>query len=179
MGSIGMWKRFALVTAVFLAVASPELFPVRAASGTKSLPDARSAQAAPTQSAEEAFAAMCREGVVESRRDPAWLGQSYLGDNCQAPRAPAVIKGASASREEIVAGMAAVKRYAAASDAFQKCVSDFIAARKTGSSRPLAPAQVIIQNYRVLVSQKNKEIADKQMQASIVAFNKYGSDCPM
>jgi hypothetical protein len=174
-----MWKKLALVAAVLTA--SPEVFPVRAASEPKPLPDARLAE--PVGAAEpagETFAAICRaDEVVDSRRDPAWLGQSYVGDNCQAPQMPGAIDGYKASQEQIVAGMAAVKRYAAAADSFQKCVSDFVAARKTGSGRPLTPSQVIIQNYRVLVSQKSKETAEGQMRVAIVAFNKYGSDCPM
>jgi hypothetical protein len=169
-----MWKKLALIAALLTVAASPEFFPVRAASEVKALPDAR-----PTAAAEETFAAICREGVVESRRDPAWVGQSYLGDNCQAPPMPAVIDGASASREKIQAGMAAAKRYAAQAEIFQKCVGDFVAARNAGSSRPLTPAQVIIQNYRVQVSQKSKETAASQMDMAIMAFNKYGSDCPM
>lgn len=169
-----MWKKLALIAALLTVTASLEFFPVRAASETKALPDAR-----PTAAAEETFAAICREGVVESRRDPAWVGQSYLGDNCQAPRMPAVIDGASASREKIEAGMDAAKRYAVAADIFQKCVGDFVAARNAGSSRPLTPAQVIIQNYRVQVSQKSKQTASNQMDMAIMAFNKYGSDCPM
>lgn len=169
-----MWRKLALVATVLTVAASPELFAVRAAPEPKPLPDAR-----PTAAAEEAFAAICREGVVETRRDPQWLGQSYLGDNCQAPRMPAIIKGASASREEVVAGMEQVKRYAAAADGFQKCVGDFVAARGAGSAAPLTPAQIIIQNYRVRVAEKNKEAAEKQMHMTIMAFNSYGSDCPM
>lgn len=170
-----MWRKLALVATVLTVAASPELFAVRAAPEPKPLPDAR-----PTAAAEEAFAAICREGVVvASLRAPAWLGQSYIGDNCSAPRMPAVIDGTTASREEIVAGMEREKRYAAAADDFQKCVGDFVAARGAGSSRPLTPAQIIIQNYRVQVSQKNKETATNQMHMAIMAFNKYGSDCPM
>lgn len=169
-----MWRKLSLVATVLTVAASPELFAVRAAPEPKDLPDAR-----PTAAAEEAFAAICREGVVETRRDPPWLGQSYLGDNCVAPRMPAVIKGVTASREEVVAGMEGVKRYAAASDSFQKCVGDFVAARGQGSAAPLTPAQIIIQNYRVRVAEKNKEAAEKQMHMTIMAFNSYGSDCPM
>jgi hypothetical protein len=165
-----MWKTLALAATV-LATAL-ELFPVRAAPEVK--PDTR-----PSATSKEAFAAICRDGVVESRRDPPWLGQSYLGDNCVAPRPPAVIDGSKASREEIVAGMEAAKRYAAAADTFQKCVSDFVAARNTDGGKPLTPAQTIIQNYRIQVSQKNKETTTNQMNMAIVAFNSYGSDCPM
>ena len=174
-----MWKKLALVAAVLTVAASPEFFPVRAASEPKPLPDARPAEPA-AEPVGETFAAICRsDEIVDSRRDPAWLAQSYVGDNCQAPKMPAAIDGYKASQEQIVAGMAAVKRYTVAAEVFQKCVSDFVAARKAGSSRPLTPSQVIIQNYRVLVSQKSKETAEGQMRVAIVAFNKYGSDCPM
>lgn len=177
-----MWRTLALVATVLTVAAS--LFAVRAAPEPRPLPDARPTQSVPTQfapsqSAEEAFAAICREGVVENRRDPPWLGQSYLGDNCVAPRTPAVIKGATASREEIVAGMEQVKRYAAAAASFQKCVGDFVAARGQGNAAPLTPAQIIIQNYRIRVAEKNKEAAERQMHMTIMAFNSYGSDCPM
>ena len=100
-----------------------------------------------------------------------------MGDNCQAPRPPKVIEGAKASQQEIVAGMAAAKTYAAAVDTFQKCVSDFVAARK--AARPLTPSQAIIQNYRILVSQKTTQTVAAQTRVAIVAFNRYGSECPM
>ena len=162
-----MWKALALVAAAL------EFFPVRAASEPKAQSDAR-----PTEAAIETFAAMCRsEEVVDSRRDPAWVSQSFLGDNCQAPRPPKVIDGAKVSREEIVASMEAGKIYAAAADAFQKCVGDFVAARK--AVKPLTPSQAIIQNYRITVSQKTKEMVAAQTRVAIVAFNRYGSECPM
>jgi hypothetical protein len=168
-----MWKSLALAAAALTAAAALEFFPVRAASEPKPLPDAR-----PTQQAIESFAAICRsEEVVDSRRDPAWVSQSFVGDNCQAPPPPRVIDGAKASQEEIMAGMAAAKTYAAAADSFQKCVSDFVAARKAAS--PLSPSQAIIQNYRIQVSQKTKAMVAAQTRVAIVAFNRYGSECPM
>lgn len=166
-----MWKALALAAAALTAAVALEFFPVRAA------PEVLPA-APPTQAAIETFAAICRsEEVVDSRRDPAWVSQSFLGDNCQAPRVPKVVDGAKVSREEIVAIMEAAKTYAAAADAFQKCVGDFVAARKT--AQPLSPAQAIIQNYRITVSQKTKEMVAAQTRVAIVAFNRYGSECPM
>ncbi len=168
-----MWKALALAAAALTVAVALEVFPVRAAPEPKALPDAR-----PTQQAIESFAAICRsEEVVDSRRDPAWVSQSFAGDNCQAPRPPRVINGAKASREEITAGMEAAKIYAVAADNFQKCVSDFVAARK--AVQPLTPSQAIIQNYRITVSQKTKETVAAQTRVAIVAFNSYGSDCPM
>ncbi len=171
-----MWKALALAAAALTVAVALEVFPVRAA--PEPLPDTRPTQQAPTEQAIETFAAICRsEEVVDSRRDPAWVSQSFAGDNCQAPRPPRVIDGAKASREEIVAGMEAAKIYAAAADNFQKCVSDFVAARK--AARPLTPSQAIIQNYRITVSQKTKEMVAARTRVAIVAFNSYGSDCPM
>jgi hypothetical protein len=90
-----------------------------------------------------------------------------------------VIDGYTASREKIVAGMAAAKRYAAAADRFRQCVSAFVAERKTDSVRSLTPSQVIIQNHRILASEKSQETVAAQMNMAIMAFNSYGSDCPM
>ncbi len=168
-----MWKSLALVAAALTAAAALEFLQVRATSEPKALSDAR-----PTEAAIETFAAMCRsEEVVGSRRDPAWVSQSFLGDNCRAPRPPNVIDGANASREEIMASMEAAKSYAAAADSFQKCVGDFVAARK--AAKPLSPSQAIIQNYRITVSQKTKEMVAAQTRVAIVAFNRYGSECTM
>ena len=101
-----MWKALALAAAALTVAVALEVFPVRAA--PEPLPDTRPTQQAPTEQAIETFAALCRsEEVVDSRRDPAWVSQSFAGDNCQAPRPPRVIDGAKASREEIVAGMEA------------------------------------------------------------------------
>ena len=166
-----MWKALALAAAVLTAAAALEFFPVRAASEALPAPP-------PTEAAIETFAAICRsEEVVDSRRDPAWVSQSFLGDNCQAPRPPKAIDGAKVSREEIVASMEAAKTYAAAADSFQKCVENFVTARK--AVKPLSPAQAIIQNYRITVSQKTKEMVAAQTRVAIVAFNRYGSECPM
>ncbi len=168
-----MWKTLVLAAAVLLVTAAPELIPLRAAPEPKALPDARPAKPTP-----DTFAAVCRDDEVLNRpADPAWVSQSFIGDNCQAPKLPAVIDGAKASREKIVAGMAAAKNYAAAADAFQRCVSDFVAERKARNA--LSPAQVIIQNHRILVSQRAKETATSRMQMAIMAFNEYGSGCPM
>jgi hypothetical protein len=175
-----MWKTLALTVSV-LAVAvlgiaaAPRLLPASAVSEPKPLPIAL-----PAQPALKTFTAVCRdEAVVNRKPDPAWVRQSYIGDNCEAPSQPAAIDGYTASRDKIVAGMAAAKTYDAAADAFQKCVSTFVATRKAGSARSLTPSQVIIQNHRILASEKSQETVAAQMNMAIMAFNSYGSDCPM
>ena len=127
------------------------------------------------------FAPICKSGeVVDSRPDPAWVGQSFARDNCTAPQMPAPVNGLVASREQIVAGMAATKRYALLSDAYQRCIRDFVTARQSraDAARPLALALVTIENHRILVSENNKQKARARMDASIMAFNEYGSGCP-
>ena len=127
------------------------------------------------------FAPICKSGeVVDSRPDPAWVGQSFARDNCEAPQMPAPINGLVASREEIVAGMAATKRYAAQSDAYQRCIRDFVIARQSrpDATKPVAMALVTIENHRILVSETNKKKTRARMDASIMAFNEYGSGCP-
>ena len=175
-----MWKTLALAVSV-LAVAvlgiaaAPQLLPAAAAPEPLPLPTAL-----PAQPALKTFTAVCRdEAVVNRKPDPAWVRQSYIGDNCEAPSQPAAIDGDTASRDKIVAGMAAAKTYDAAADAFQKCVSTFVATRKAGSARSLTPSQVIIQNHRILASEKSQETVAAQMNMAIMAFNSYGSDCPM
>ena len=175
-----MWKTLALAVSV-LAVpvlgiaAAPQLLPAAAAPEPLPLPTAL-----PAQPALKTFTAVCRdEAVVNRKPDPAWVRQSYIGDNCEAPSQPAVIDGYTASREKIVAGMAAAKSYAAAADSFRKCVSNFVTARKGDGPASLSPSQVIIQNHRILASEKSQETVTAQMNMAIMAFNSYGSDCPM
>ncbi len=171
-----MWKTLALGVAVLGIAAAPRLLPAPAASEPTPLPVA--ALAPPP--AQPAFGAVCRdEAVVNRKPDPAWVRQSYIGDNCEAPSQPAVIDGYTASRERIVAGMAAAKGYAAAAETFRRCVSNFVTARKQGGVRALTPSQVIIQNHRILASEKSQETVTAQMNMAIMAFNSYGSDCPM
>jgi hypothetical protein len=157
-----------LVAAVLMMAAAPGLIPVRATSESGALPQA---QAAP-----DTFAAICRSDPVQDTRPiPAWLREKFAGDNCRAPSMPAAIDGYTATLEQINAGMAASERYAEAADEFQKCVREFVAARKTGLSR----SEGAIQDYRILISQRSKEKVVRQTRAAIVAFNEYGSLCPM
>jgi len=130
----------------------------------------------------QSFAPVCKGGeIVDSRPDPAWVGASFSGDTCQAPVMPAALNGSTASRMQVVASMAAMSRYTVAADAFQRCIHDFVAAKKAQAekiSRPVNNALVIIENHRVLASENNKKKVAAQVRAAIVAFNEYGSDCP-
>ncbi len=169
-----MWIKIGLAVGVLAVAAAPEFFPVVSAAPE---PPPVIAKAAP-----KSFKPVCRgDEVLDSRPDPAWVSQSFNKDNCRAPLLPAALDGFSASREQVVAAMAEAKRYAAAANAFQRCVSDYVAAKRTEAARggaPLTPSQIIIENHRILVSQRAAQTAAAQVRVAINAFNEYGSDCP-
>lgn len=170
-----MWIRIAFAAGVIAVVAAPEVFPgVSAAPGpAPALSRSRSVPAT--------FKPVCRgDELLDSRPDPAWVRQSFASDNCQAPALPPLLDGASASREQVVAAMSEARAYAARAAAFQRCVSDFIAAKRNEAAsggRGLTQPQLIIENHRILVSQRAAERAQAQARVAIYAFNHYGSSC--
>ena len=182
-----MWTKLAIAAAVLMLAAAPEVFQtVNAAPEPRALPQipivqASFASTASQSKSDQRFAPVCRgDEILDSRPDPRWVGESFNNDRCRAPRLPPVLNGATATREQVVAAMEEVKRYAVAADAFQRCVSDFVAARKArtvSGERPLSPSEVIIENHRILVSQRSKETAAAQVRVAINSFNRYGSDC--
>jgi hypothetical protein len=148
----------------------------------KALPERSAALAPPTVPAgDKPFARICKsDEVIDARPTPAWVRASFASDNCRAPSMPAVVDGFTASREQVVAGMAAAERYAAAADAFERCVQDFVVAQKVDKSgKPANMSVAIIENHRILASQRNKKIVSARMDAAISNFNEYGSGCPM
>jgi hypothetical protein len=169
-----MWIKIALAVGVLGVAAAPQFFPLRAAPE----PQPALSKSAP---APATFKPVCRgDEVLDSRPDPAWVRQSFNQDNCRAPNLPPLLDGAAATREQVVAAMAASKAYAAAAEAFQMCVSDFVAAKRAEASqggKALTPSQVIIENHRILVSQRAVERAAAQTRVAINAFNMYGSAC--
>jgi hypothetical protein len=163
-----MWKPIALAVAM-LAPAAPLLHVARDA------PQPKPVAAIPASG--KSFAATCRgDQVLDSRPDPAWLSQSFAGDHCQSPPMPAAIDGARATRAQVVAMMARAKSYEAAADTFQACVDRYVAARRT--AKPLTEAELVIENHRVLVSQRARQRAQATANMVVNAFNEYGSDCP-
>jgi len=169
-----MWIKIGLAAGVLAVVAAPEFFPAVTAA-----PEPVPVISKP---APKTFKPVCRgDEVLDSRPDPAWVSQSFNKDNCRAPLLPAALDGTAVTREEIVAAMAGAKRYAAVANEFQRCVSDFVAAKRTEAARggaPLTPSQIIIENHRILVSQRAAQTAAAQVRVAINAFNSYGSDCP-
>jgi hypothetical protein len=167
-----MRTKLLLVAAVLMMAAMPGFIPVRATSDSGILPE--------NEASPETFAAICRSDPVQDTRPvPAWLRQDFAGDTCRAPSMPAAIDGYTATLEQINAGMEAAQRYAVAADAFQKCVREFVASRKATGAAALSRSQAAIQDYRILISQRSKEKVARQTSAAIIAFNEYGSLCPM
>ena len=169
-----LWKPIALAAALLAPAAAPGLW--QKADAAKALP----ASLAAAPAAGRTFAPTCRgDQVLDSRPDPAWVSQSFAHDNCRAPVLPAGIDGFRASRVQIVAAMTRAKAYQDAASAFQACVGDFVARRQAAhGARPLTPAELIIENHRILTIERAKERARAQVDVAINAFNEYGSECP-
>ena len=76
--------------------------------------------------------------------------------------------------------MARMKRYGAEADSFQRCIVNYLSQRRAQAARTGAtlPAWLpILENHRILASQKNKERGQSLMRSSIEAFNAWGSEC--
>jgi hypothetical protein len=167
-----VWKTIALAVAVLAPAAAPQFLHV-----VRDAPQSAPVPVAAAPAAGKSFAATCRgDQLLDSRPDPQWVSQSFAGDHCQSPPLPAPIDGARSSRDQVVAAMAGARRYEAAADTFQRCIDDYVAARR--EARPLTEAELVIENHRVLVSQRARQRAADQAKVAINAFNEYGSDCP-
>ena len=130
-----------------------------------------------------AFVPTCKAGeaVADTRPDPAWVGQSYAGDNCLAPAMPRPLNGLTASRPQVTAAMAAMKKYSAAAQEYQRCIGDFITAKQAVAQKAklsLANSLILIEDHRITASQANQKKAAAQVTLAINQFNSYGSDCP-
>jgi hypothetical protein len=174
-----MWKQIGTGAALLVAItAAGALLVARAAPERPSVRNVSISRLANGQS----FAPVCKANeITDSRPDPAWVGASFAGDNCRAPPVPAPVNGFTASRAQVVASMAAMKSYTAASDAFQRCISDFVAARRAQADKnkkPITMSLVIIENHRIIASENNKKKVANQVRVAINAFNEYGSECP-
>lgn len=170
------WKKIGLAAAFLLVLAAPELLHAAIV-----LPAPRAAAPAQTASA-KTFVPTCSAGqtVVDTRPDPAWVGASFGHDDCWAPPMPKVVDGYSASREQIVAGMAARQRYNVLADAYQRCIGNFLGVRKQAadkSGKPMDVALLTIENHRMAASEANKKKVAALTDNAINAFNEYGSQC--
>jgi hypothetical protein len=179
-----MLKTIAIAVALFGGVAAPAVFHASPAAAPQ--PGGKSFQPQSSQSqttASQSFAATCSASAkkVDSRVDPAWVGQSFAGDGCSAPGLPKPVDGYTASRARILAGMAAQKKYIAEADVYQRCIMDYVAGRRATAdkgAKPMAVALVIIESHRLSASKASKQRVADQANETIRAFNEAGSeDC--
>ncbi len=166
----GLVGALAVSGAFLVAQAKPE-------TATKASPGLQSKAAGA-----KTFDATCSSGeAIDTRIDPAWVGQSFAKDGCVAPVLPASIDGYSATRKQIDASTAAQKKYAAAADAYQQCIIQFVTARRTkaeAQNKTLDVALVVIENHRVTASEASKAKSKALLNNTIRAFNEAGSeDC--
>jgi ribonuclease PH len=70
----------------------------------------------------------------EGRPDPAWMRQSFENDHCSAPQEPPVLDGTKANRDQLMAGLAAAKQFAAAAERYQECISAYLTQRMQEAS---------------------------------------------
>src|SRR5579871_5677875 len=98
-----------------------------------------------------AFAAICKTSSVD-RPDPDWMRQSFEGDHCSLPQEPQALDGTKASRDELIAGLAAAKKFAVAAERYQECINAYLTQRKHESERSGQPVKltlVAIETHRI------------------------------
>lgn len=100
---------------------------------------------------------------------------AFAEDSCAVPPVPAVVDGSSATRDQLVAGIAAVKGYIAQSDTYQACIADYLAVAKTQADKdkkPVDPALVQAEGDKVTANQNSKQKVGDAINASIGAWKK-------
>ena len=182
-----MLKTIAIAAALFGGIAAPAAFSAKSAAGAQPggqsfQPQSSQAQSSQSQ-ASQSFTATCSANAakVDSRVEPAWVGQSFAGDGCSAPSLPKPVDGYTASRAQVLASKAAQKKYSAQADAYQRCIVDFVSARRAATdkgAKPMAVALVVIENHRLAAAQTIKQQVAAQANETIREFNEQGSeDC--
>jgi alpha-beta hydrolase superfamily lysophospholipase len=100
---------------------------------------------------------------------------SFAQDTCPEPPIPTVVDGSTATRDQLVAGIAAVKAYIAASDTYQSCINDYVTAAKAQADKdkkPMDKAIIQTEGDRVTANQNNKQKVGDAINVSIGAFKK-------
>lgn len=100
---------------------------------------------------------------------------AFADDACPVPPTPAVVDGATASRDQLVAGIAAVKTYIAASDTYQACISDYLKAQTADADKnkkPVDPALIQAEGGKVTANQNSKQTVGDAINVSIGAYKK-------
>jgi hypothetical protein len=126
------------------------------------------------------FAAICATGS-EGRPDPAWMRQSFEDDHCSLPQEPPVLDGTKASRDQLMTGLAAAKKFAASADRFQQCINSYLTLRQQEAQRAGKPVKltlVAIETHRIIASEASKKRVRDRIAMAVDDFNAEGSGCP-
>ena len=100
---------------------------------------------------------------------------AFAEDSCAAPLVPAVVDGNTASRDQIVAGIAAVKAYIALSDDYQACIGDYLTAQKAQADKDkksMDPALSRAESDKITANQNSKQAVGDAINVSIGAYKK-------
>jgi hypothetical protein len=130
------------------------------------------------------FAASCGEEMtLDMRPDPKWVGQSFAKDDCWAPALPAFVDGYVAyatDGKKVEASMAAMEKYIVQAHVYQKCIADFVVAKRAEADKsdvPLDKAFLVIEDHRLAASKANEKKVATQVEITIAQYNQNGSDC--
>lgn len=100
---------------------------------------------------------------------------SFADDTCQVPPTPAALDGATATADQMRAGIAAFNAFSKASDAYQQCVNDYITAQNAAADKDKKPhdtAMIQAEGDKVTANQTAKEKAGADLNASIGVYKK-------
>jgi hypothetical protein len=113
------------------------------------------------------FAAMMTAGALACLAGPA------LAADCVQPQAPAPVDGSTATMEQLLAAKTAVTEFIKASDAFQTCVIDDIAAQKKAAKAAKTkfdPAIAKAADAKVSANQADKERVGQAFNTAAKAY---------
>jgi hypothetical protein len=118
--------------------------------------------------------------TVDLRPDPEWVGKSFAKDDCWAPALPTFIDGYSADGKKVEASMAAMQKYIGQAHVYQKCIANFVVAKRAETDRtdvPMDKAFLVIEDHRLAASKANEKKVSTQVEITIAQYNQNGSDC--
>jgi len=100
---------------------------------------------------------------------------AYAEDACTVPPIPVVVDGNTASRDQMVAGIAAVKAYITLSDTYQACIGDYLAAQKAQADKDKKPMDAALnraENDKITANQNSKQTVGDAINGAIGAYKK-------
>lgn len=92
-----------------------------------------------------------------------------------------MLDGTKASRDQLMAGLAAAKKFAASADRYQQCISAYLTQRMQETARtgkPMKANVVTIESHRIVASAASKKRVWDRIAMAVDNFNAEGSECP-